>query len=155
MDPRQKRLMIEQLDKTLKNFKLLNSTMRPPKGWLRAVRTALGMNGRQLAERLNLSQERVWRIEQDEVGGAVTLQTMNNVAEAMDCSFVYVLVPNKSLIESVKAQAVKVAKERIQKTSHSMMLEDQQLSEKELKKMLKEMVDDLVKTMPRNLWDKQ
>ena len=40
-----------QLDQTLKRFKGLQAMSKPSRGWLRAVRQALGMNGRQFAQR--------------------------------------------------------------------------------------------------------
>jgi len=46
---------------------------RPPKGWLRAIRDALGMTTAQFAQRrLGVSQPRIIELEQSEVSGGVT-----------------------------------------------------------------------------------
>ena len=42
---------------------------RPPRGWLRAIREALGMTGAQLAARLKVSQPRIVEMENAEQRG--------------------------------------------------------------------------------------
>ena len=97
MTGKQKKLAREQLDKTLKSFESLKAMSAPRKGLIRAIRDTLGMTGVQLAKRLKVNQQRVARIEQDEVLGKVTLNTMQNAAEAMDCVFVYGVVARDGL----------------------------------------------------------
>jgi len=46
----------EQLDETLQIFTEMASVARPIRGWIRAIRDALGMNMRQLADRLGVGQ---------------------------------------------------------------------------------------------------
>jgi len=128
--------------------------MQPPvKGWIRAVREALGMSGTQLAQRLKVSQPRIPKLEQDELSGAVTLKTMRQAAEALDCVFVYALVPRTSLEDTVRVQARKIAVTRMQRVSHTMLLESQGLSEEEQRASLDAAVEELVREMPRDLWD--
>ena len=85
MRKKNQKLIRDQLSNTLERFRSLKSINPPSKGWIRAVRDALGMNVRQLAERLNVDKSRVSRIERDEVEGNVTLKTMRRVGEALDC----------------------------------------------------------------------
>jgi predicted DNA-binding mobile mystery protein A len=128
--------------------------MTPPiKGWVRAIRDALGMSGRQLAARLGVNKQRIARIEQDEKSGGVTINTMRNVAEAMDCVFVYGLVPKESLEQTVRNRAKLIAKKRMDRTNQTMRLEKQELSQKEKEKAFEALVDDIVETMPKSLWD--
>ena len=112
------------------------------------------MSGRQLAQRLKVSQPRIPRLEQDELTGSVTIKTMQQVAEALDCTFVYALVPRTSLEDTLRGQARMVAQERIERVAHSMLLEAQSLSAEELKRSLEAATDELVREMPRELWDK-
>jgi predicted DNA-binding mobile mystery protein A len=143
----------QQLDKTLSDYAVLKQNAPPVKGWIRAIREALGMSGKQLANRLKVSQPRIPRLEQDELSGVVSLKTMRQAAEAMDCVFVYAIVPRTTLEESVRAQARKVAEARAQRVSHSMLLEAQNLSDKEQRASLDAAVDELVREMPRELWE--
>src|SRR6266702_1328884 len=142
----------QQLDKTLSGYTTVKLTTPPAKGWVRAIREALGMSGKKLASRLKVSQPRIPRLEQDEVSGAVSLKTMRQAAEAMDCVFVYALVPRTSLEDTVRVQARKIAVTRMQRVSHTMLLESQGLSEEEQRASLDAAVEELVREMPRDLW---
>ena len=148
------KLIREQLDQTLKRFRGLQVMNMPPKGWIRAIRDALGMNGRQFAERMGVSPARVSKLESDEVAGAVTLKTMRKAAEALDCTLVYGLVPRTSLDDTVKKQINIYAQQRLNRISHTMALEDQELSEGGKKKALQAMKVELLLNIPKSLWDK-
>ena len=145
----------EQLDEALKQFIPLKMVFPPRKGWIRAIRDALGMTGEQLARRLNTNKQRVSRIEQDEKPGKVTLKTLRTVAETLDCEFVYGFVPRQTLEKTVENQARFVAKKRMSRSDQMMRLEKQELSEDEKGKALESIVTDIVNTMPKSLWDER
>jgi predicted DNA-binding mobile mystery protein A len=155
MKPKYKQIARRQLDTTLAKFGEVKSMQLPAKGWIRAVREVLGMSGKQMARRLQVSQPRVFKLEHDEPSGALTLKTMRQVAEALDCVFVYALVPRSSLEETVRAQAGKVAAERLRRVSHTMLLEAQGLSSVEQQASLETAIEELVRETPRELWDMQ
>ena len=152
MQARHKLIIRQQLDKTLARLKTAN-TQVPVKGWIRAIREAFGMSGKQLAQRLGVSQPRIPRLEQDELTGSVTLKSMQQVAEALDCTFVYALVPRVSLEDTVRGRARTVAQERIERVAHSMLLEAQSLSAEEQQATLKATIDELLREMPKELWN--
>ncbi|BEH10628.1 hypothetical protein GSUET_22400 [Geobacter sulfurreducens subsp. ethanolicus] len=112
------------------------------------------MSGVQFAARLGVTPPRVTALERDELSGAVTMKTMRQAAEVLDCVFLYALVPRTSLEETIRRQAEAVARERLLRVSHTMMLESQQLSEEEMKQALDAAVEELVRTMPKDLWSK-
>jgi predicted DNA-binding mobile mystery protein A len=153
MLPKYKLIARQQLDKTLSGYATAKQTAPPFKGWIRAIREALGMSGKQLANRLNVSQPRIPKLEQDEVSGVVSLKTMRQAAEAMDCIFVYAIVPRVTLEETVRAQARKVAEARSKRVSHTMLLEAQNLSVEEQRASLDAAIDELVREMPKELWE--
>ncbi len=152
MKAKYRRIARSQLDATLALFGAGRNVQPPAKGWIRAVRDALGMSGKQLARRLKVSQPRVHRLEQDEVAGALTIKTMRQVAEALDCVFVYALVPRTSLEETVRAQARLVAAGRMQRVEHTMLLEAQGGASKEQQASLDAAIEELAWEMPRDLW---
>lgn len=152
MQSKHRRVMRDQLDRTFEQLSKIKGMQPPVKGWLRSIREALGMSGKQLGERMDVSQPRVVQMEKDEVSGAVTLKTMRQAAEAMDCIFVYAMVPRVSLDETIRQQAKKVAERRLSRTSHTMLLEDQLVSNDERAKMLEAKIDDLVRELPKDFW---
>jgi len=153
MRKKQKKIIREQLDDTLSRFSSIASVNRPIKGWIRAIRDALGMNTRQFAERLGVSKSRIPRIEQDEITGSLTLKTMNRVADTLDCVFVYGFVPRTSLDDTVKKQASIITERRMKRLMHTMNLEDQGLSSKNAKKAFNNMLFEIIDS-PSILWEK-
>ena len=150
---KKKALIRKQLDATLQQFNPLRSTSSPSRGWIRAIRDALGMTAKQLAGRLGVAQQAVARIEKAEITGSVTIKTMQRVAERLDCRFVYGFVPTTSLDETVQARARQIATERLSEAKQTMALENQSLSVTENNRVLSEMIDDLVDITSSDLWD--
>jgi len=149
-----KKLIREQLDASLQRLRPLLDATAPRKGWIRAIRDALGMTARQLANRLGVAQQAVARIEKEELAGSVTIKTMRRIAECLDCVFIYGFVPRKSLEEIVARQTKKVAAQRLAQASQTMSLENQALSRKENEQALSDLVDELIRTPPSDLWNK-
>ena len=112
------------------------------------------MTTRQLANRLGVAQQAVARIEKEELAGSVTIKTMRRIAESLDCVFVYGFVPRISLEETVSRQAKKVAAQRLAQASQTMSLENQALSGRENERALSDLVDELIRALPSNLWNK-
>ena len=122
----------------------------PVRGWIKAIREALGMSTAQLAKRLKLIQSTVVRIEQSEAHGTIQLTTLRRVAEAMNCTLVYALVPNESLETMVRERARKVARQRLRSAEHTMRLEDQSVPAEDLEKRIDALA---LEVSPRELWN--
>jgi len=139
-----------QLDK---RFIELGSAKRytpPVRGWIKAIRAALGMSTAQLAKRLGIKQPSLVELEQSEAKGSIELATLRRVAEALDCTLVYALVPNKPLEAIVRNRARAFMRRRREPVEHSMLLEDQKVKGKDADARL----DDIVReTNPRLFWD--
>ena len=87
----------QRLDVRLEPLKPAGRFQPPPKGWVRAIRDALGMTGVQFAERLKVRPQSVEALEQSEANGTIQLKTLKRAAEALGCTLIYALVPNNSL----------------------------------------------------------
>ena len=134
-------------------FKALGPVRRyspPVRGWIKAVRGALGMTTAQLAQRLGMKQPSVVASEQSEAKGTIELATLRRVAEALDCTLVYALVPNKPLEATVRDRARAFMRRRRGPVEHSMLLEDQKVEGKNAEAQLDEIVRE---TNPRLFWD--
>ena len=143
----------KQLSDYLKSISAFKQVNLPAKGWVRAVRDGLLMSRRQLADRLGLSTSRIQRLEQDEASGAVTIKTMRRTAEALDCVFVYAIIPRDSIEETVNTQAKKKASEYLHKTNHSMSLEDQAVNEDSYQYSLDSLAEQITNKSSRSLWN--
>lgn len=63
------KVIIDQLNNTMLKYKDLTNLSYPSKGWIMTIRKALGMSSRQLARRTGVSQQRLSKIEQQEIYG--------------------------------------------------------------------------------------
>lgn len=144
---------IRHLDKRFVALRPLAKSQRPPKGWLRAIRNALGMTTAQYGKRLGVSQPRIVELEQSEVSGSVTLNTLQRAAEALGCRLVYTLVPERPLAETVHERAEVIAARQLGAIEQTMRLEDQAVTNKQVSKELRrQRVEELLRR-PARLWD--
>jgi predicted DNA-binding mobile mystery protein A len=150
-----KNLAYKHLDRKLSKIEAPEMFARPTRGWLRAVREALGLTTSQLAKRLGISQPTVMNMEKAEQRGAISLETLERAASAMNCKLVYALVPNDSFEETIRNQAGKIAKKRLERVNHTMRLEDQAVSAKTVKAEHERLVDELMRGNLRRLWDEE
>ena len=143
------------LDKKLNFLRNTDLLARPPRGWLKAIRESLGMTTAQLGKRLGVAQSRAVVIEQAEVRGTITLNTLEKAAAALDCCLVYTLVPRKPLDELIADRAKSLAKQRLQSTRHSMALEAQVVDAADEQEQLKRMVQRLLDKTGSELWEER
>ncbi len=146
-------LVRQQLDETLERFDPVFELDPPSKGWIRTIRHALGMSGRQLAERLGLSKQSVARMEQDELTGALSLKTLRRVAEGLDCELIYGIVPRTSLDNVVYGRARTIVAGRLDHTNETIEVDGEVVDPAGHEEVIWGMVDDLVGRMPANFWD--
>lgn len=142
----------KHLERRLSALRVIDAT-RPPKGWVRAMRDALGMSAVQLAKRLGVVQSRITALEQAEANDAITLKSLRQAAEALDCTLVYALVPKKPMDDLLRDRAALVADEQLARTHHSMRLEDQALDPRDLSAARTALISQLVHD-PRRLWER-
>jgi predicted DNA-binding mobile mystery protein A len=142
----------ERLDERLGPLKPTERFRAPPKGWVRAIRDALGMSGVQFARRLGVQPPSVAALEVSEESGSIQLKTLRRAAEALDCTLVYALVPNDSLEGVVQARARRIALRDLGRVAHTMKLEAQETPDGATDERIEAYIRDNVKE--RDLWDK-
>lgn len=143
----------QRLDERLLPLKPVSQYTVPPKGWVRAIRDALGMTRVQFAMRLGISPQSANALERSEAAGTVKIETLRRAAEALDCTLVYVLVPNNALESTVSERARAIAIHDLEHISHTMKLEAQQTGDAGLE----ERIENYIRTniSLRDLWDKK
>ena len=153
MSARFDELRVRQLDEALAPFQDLRNRPVPRGGWLRTIRQALGMTARQLAARSGKAQTTVLSTERNEASGTVQLDTLQNLADALDCDLVYALVPRTSLRERLERQACAIASQTVARVSVSMELEAQGVPEEERARQIDELAEEILRARKRDFWD--
>lgn len=147
-------LQKKQLNDKLKVLKVVQSIPMPSGGWLKAIRTTLGMSLEQVGNKLGVSKQNIQSLEKREKEGSISLNTLKEVANAMEMDLVYALVPrDESLDKLIERKAEKLAKEIVLRTTQNMVLEDQENSQKRILEAIEERKNDLIMKMPKSLWD--
>jgi predicted DNA-binding mobile mystery protein A len=149
-----KQLALDQFESRLARLKLAAQEVRrqtPELGWVKAIRTALGMTDRAIAKRLGVVRASVQDLERNERSGKVTLESLRRAAEALDADLIYAIVPRRSLRATIAARAREVAKLRVAPVAHSMAMEEQGLTPKQINQRIEELARDL-EANPRELW---
>lgn len=141
----------QRLDDRLAPLKPAERFRAPPKGWVRAIRDALGMTGVQFAKRLRISPQSVEALEKSEASGTIKLDTLRRAAEALDCTLVYALVPNDSLEGAVRTRARQIALRDLARVAHTMKLEAQETGDATLEARIEAYIRDTLKE--RDLWN--
>jgi len=140
-----------QLDQKLKPWQSLRKLEVPAGGWIRALRTSLGITAVALAKRLGVSPASVADLERSEAGGTITLNSMKKAAAAMDCIVVYALVPRTTLDDILKQRAVEKVRVLLGRVGHSMKLEDQAVEPSHTRQQAEALVQTLL-DHPKSLW---
>ncbi|MFV8258341.1 mobile mystery protein A [Bdellovibrio bacteriovorus] len=144
-----------QLDRQFAAAQGVRALKAPKTGWVREIRTALGMSMNDLATRLGVIKQRIEGLEKNEVAGTVTLESLRKAAEAMNCDFVYCFVPKQGLQKTLEAQAFKVADEIVKSSEHSMGLEMQSTSKSAQKELTEEIAQQLLRNEDRRIWSRK
>lgn len=118
-----------QLDRKIASGDFSSLRARPQGGWIRSIRTALGMSGEALAARLGITQAAVAKLEHGEVTGGITIGKLDEIAVALDCTLIYALVPNSTLEDTVRRQARLMAAQQLGYAASTMALEGQAIDD--------------------------
>ena len=145
-------LKLQQLDAALARWRSADLRSRPPSGWLKAIREALGMPATQLAKRLGVVTSTVTRLEASEADDTISLASLRRAAEALGCELHYALVPRQSLAATLESRATAIARQRMSAVSHTMALEAQATSENTVAKQTRSLAASLLKGSRRELW---
>ncbi len=149
---KQKSMSIQQLDERLRAFRAALGTSRPTGGWVRAIREALGMTNVQLATRLGRKPQTLLDLQKREAAETIQLNTLRELANALDCDLVYAIVPRMPLATMLEGRARAIARETLRRTGHSMELERQGLGVREKERALEREIEQLLAGSRRKLW---
>ncbi len=145
---------LNQVDKILSHYDEVKKLPAPNKGWVKYIRNALGMTAEQLARRLGVSRRRIFALEHAELDGGITLKSLNEAASALNCKFIYAIVPQTSIEQIIQEQARKFVKKHLVNVSHNMALEAQSVKDKEaIEAQIEDLVQKYLSKSSKEIWD--
>ncbi len=149
-----KKLLIEQLDQKLKYFQKTEMVLIPDKGWVNTIRTALNMTMAQLGIKLNITRQGVKSIEESEAKGTISINSLKDIAEALDLKFVYGFVPKDGTIDNlINSKAEKLARKIVLRTNQNMKLENQGIRDEKINESIIDLANEIKREMRKSLWD--
>jgi predicted DNA-binding mobile mystery protein A len=147
-------LQLQQLNNKMGDFALLKQVAIPPTGWIKAIRTAIGMSMQQLGKKLSVSKQAILDIEKREKSGSITIKSLKEIARALDMQLVYGFVPNDGSLDAlIEKRATELATKIVLRTSNTMKLENQGNTNTRIEKAIKERAEEIKNEMPKILWD--
>ncbi|MDX2361761.1 MAG: mobile mystery protein A [Crocinitomicaceae bacterium] len=149
-----KKLLIEQLEQKLAEFKNAATVPVPQRGWVNTIRTTFNMTRDQLGAKLNMTKGAIQKIEEREATGQISINKLRGIGKALDMKFVYGFVPKDGTIENlINIKAEKLAQKIVLRTNQNMKLEDQGIGDDKINKTIKELAGELKREMKKSLWD--
>lgn len=149
-----RKLLIEQLDQKLKNFKGSAGVLVPSKGWINIIRTTLNMTRDQLGTKLKMTKGAVQKIEEREASGQITLNKLRAVGEALNMKFVYGFVPNDGSIDNlISIKSEKLARKIVMRTNQNMKLENQGIGDEKINKTIEDLAKEIKREVRKSIWD--
>ena len=87
------------LERRVRWYRKARQQPRPPEGWLRAMRLAVGIPAEQIADEMGFTPRMVFQAERAEQNRNISLDRLERMARAVGCDLVYGLVPWERSLE--------------------------------------------------------
>lgn len=145
-------LRMSQFKDQMRKIQGLKGTIRPSSGWIRTIRELYGMSLSFVAKKAGVVQSRVSTVEAYEPEDRLTIGTLRQFANALNCDLVYVLIPREDPEKFLEKHAQKKAKLMVAQLQRTMALEDQAIADKELDRHYKQLIQELLAN-PKKIWE--
>ena len=87
----------------------------PRRGWIRAIRDALGVSQSALGARAGISRATVQQMERAEGRRRITLASLDRLAHAMGCQVAFAIVPQGGTLDDVRKRQARLRAEELLK----------------------------------------
>ncbi|MFP6740162.1 MAG: mobile mystery protein A [Alphaproteobacteria bacterium] len=147
---RKKMLARRRLDRRYATLPPIDRFSAPGRGWVRAIRDALGMTGTQLASRMGITPPSLSALERSETRGTIRMSTLRKAAAALDCDLVYAIIPRQPLEESIRNRARALALRQLGDVARTMELEAQGVTDESVEDRVADYIRDNIRES--DLW---
>jgi predicted DNA-binding mobile mystery protein A len=103
-----------------------------------------------LAKRMDVSRQAVSQLEHREADGSITLNALQEAAEALGGRVVYIVIPDRPMSQTLEERASRIARQIVTSVRHTMRLEDQE-TDSDVEERIREITEELLAS-PRRLW---
>jgi predicted DNA-binding mobile mystery protein A len=111
------------------------------------------MTNVQLAKRMKKrAPQTIEDMQKAELTETIQIGTLRKLAQAMECRFVYAIVPSQPLAEVRRNRARILAERIVQRTAHSMRLEAQGISKEGEIREVESLIQQILADDPKVLW---
>jgi len=133
-----------------KTFPRMKAEVVPRTGWVREIRTALGLSQSQLAARAGVSRATVQQMERAEAERRITVASLDKLAAAMDCRVAIAILPKAGTLEDVRRRQA-LAKAEV--LLHEKVKDNKRLPKPaDLERRKQQIVTRLLRGSRRRLW---
>jgi predicted DNA-binding mobile mystery protein A len=94
----------QRIEDALPGYRLGRAAAGEMPSWVRAVRQATGITGKEIARRMGVSEPELYRLERAEAKSRIELGSLRRAAEALDCEMIYALMPRKGTLAEMAAR---------------------------------------------------
>ena len=144
MNAKKNKLIVRQLDKRLQSLLPLLNTKTPKEGWINLLRKTFNTSLRQLGNRLSLTPQGMRKIEKKEADESISIKTLRKAGDALSMKLVYGFIPKDGSLEKIiEISAADLARRIVMRTSTTMKLKDQQISNERIEEAIAEMTEEL------------
>jgi predicted DNA-binding mobile mystery protein A len=149
-----RRLQRKEIDQFFEANPRLRLDLSPPTGgWLKAIRTSLGMTTEQLGRRVRVTQSTASRAERAETEGRISLNTLERMADALGCDVGYTLIPRTALDMVVHNRANQAAHRIVGEVTQGMALEGQSTDDHSRSGQVDAVRERLIAQGSSEIWD--
>ena len=122
----------------------------PRRGWIRAIRDALGVSQSALGARAGISRATVQQMERAEGRRRITLMSLDRLAHAMGCQVAFAIVPQGGSLDDVRKRQARVRAEELLKVK--LEASGSTPRPRELEHRKDRLAAKLLRGSPRKLW---
>jgi predicted DNA-binding mobile mystery protein A len=125
---------------------------RPKPGWIVAIREVTGISAAELARRCKVSRSRIVYAEAAEVRGRITIKSMQAIAEAIDCEFVYAILPKREVKDLLFSEAYRAVEEDARRRGFDQVLRRLSPTSKEYARIRYRLRGELIGQLMSDFW---
>lgn len=112
------------------------------------------MSLQSFAQRMgNVSRSTAYQLEKAEVNETISLKRLRLAADVLGCDMQIVFIPKTSLTQFATDQAMKKARNQVEKLNYSMAMENQEVSKAEIDLLVKDTAYELLNRGDSSLWE--